>query len=333
MMALLLMVAGQTVFAQSAFSPKVNGLRSHYQTRRAAAADAAQQRGSFIVTCSVDASAAAIANEMIEMGGQIGALMGNQLIVDLPMSKLEAVAAIEGVLLIDVTRKASHVDEAHQGKAEGEKDLPQAYTGKGVIIGLIDGGYDFTHPVFKDKDGNLRIKGVYSSSENQLRSEGEPLDNITVTDDKGQTTQVSLPGAFITNPDIILDTLKLKDPYGSHGTHCASIAAGSIMTDTKGVAEGALGGMAPEAELLLTDPTPTNGQVSASGMTSFALMSINRMKALWLMQKYAKEQNKPLVVSWSQNNHDGFHNGTSSQARYVGHYCKAGNIMALCSSL
>ena len=340
MTALLLMVTG--INAQSAFSPKVNGLRSNYQTRRAVAADVTQERGSFIVTCSVAASAAAIANEMIEMGGQIGALMGNQLIVDLPMSKLEAAAAIEGVLLIDlpgesiqktdVTRKATLVDEVHQGKAEGQKDLPQAYTGKGVIIGLIDGGYDFTHPIFKDKDGKLRIKGVYFASEERLRTEGESLDNITVTDDKGQTTQVSLPGAFITNPDVILDTLKLKDTDGSHGTHCASIAAGTIMTDTKGVADGALGGMAPEAELLLTDPSPTNGQVNRSGMTSFALTNINRMKALWLMQKYAKEQNKPLVVSWSENNHDGFHNGTSSQSRFIGHYCTAGNIMALCSS-
>ena len=342
-LALSLMLAGQTVLAQSAFSPTVNGLRSSYQTRRAASADAAQQeRASFIVTCSVDASAAAIANQMIEMGGKIGALMGNQLIVDLPMSKLEDAAVIEGVLLIDLpgvstektdmTRKASHVDEVHQGKAEGLKDLPQAYTGKGVIIGLIDGGYDFTHPIFKDKDGKLRIKGVYMASEEQLRADGESLDNITVTDDKGQTTQVSLPGAFLTNPDVILDTLKLKDIYGSHGTHCASIAAGTIMTDTKGVAEGALGGMAPDAELLLTDPSPTNGQVNASGMSTNALRDINRMKALWLMQKYAKEQNKPLVVSWSQNNHDGFHNGTSSQSRFIGHYCKAGNIMALCSS-
>ncbi|MBR1412928.1 MAG: hypothetical protein IJ577_07365, partial [Prevotella sp.] len=92
-LALSLMLAGQTVLAQSAFSPTVNGLRSSYQTRRAASADAAQQeRGSFIVTCSVDASAADIANQMIEMGGKIGALMGNQLIVDLPMSKLEDAA-------------------------------------------------------------------------------------------------------------------------------------------------------------------------------------------------------------------------------------------------
>ena len=337
----------QTALAQNAFSPTVNGLKRTYQTRiektrGTASSDDAQEYGSFIVTCRLDASAAAIANEMIALGGQIGALMGNQLIVDLPMSKLDKAAAIDGVLLIDlpgvsnektdVTRKATYVDEVHQGKAEGQKDLPQAYTGKGVIIGLIDGGYDFTHPVFKDKDGNLRIKGVYDAAEEDLRQDGESLDNITVTDDKGVTTQVSLPGAFITNPDIILDTLKMKDTGGNHGTHCAAIAAGRIMTDTKGIGNGMLGGMAPEAELILTDPRPTNKQVKASQTTRKALKEMNQMKILWYMQKYAKDHNKPLVVSWSQNNHDGFHDGTSSQSRFVGQFCKAGNIMALCSS-
>ena len=36
-------------------------------------------------------------------------------------------------------------------------------------------------------------------------------------------------GEYITNKDVILDTLILKDTYGTHGTHCASIAAGTIM--------------------------------------------------------------------------------------------------------
>lgn len=341
-LATALMLTGQSMTAQSVFSPTVNGLRGNYQVRRAASPNAGQERGSFIVTCSVDASAAAIANQMIELGGRIGALMGNQLIVDLPVSKLEDAAAIEGVRLIDLpgvntkktdlTRKASHVDEAHQGKAEGLQDLPQAYTGKGVIIGLIDGGFDYTHPMFKDKDGNLRIKGVYMAYRDDLKSEGESLDNIPVTDDKGVTTNLSLPGAFITNPDIILDTLRVQDTDGSHATHCAAIAAGTMMTDVKGLGDGYMGGMAPEAELLMFNTSPSNQQLDEQNMTFKELQSINDMKALWLMQKYAKDRNKPLVMSWSENNHDGFHNGTSSQARYIGHYCKAGNIMALCSS-
>ncbi len=93
---------------------------------------------------------------MIALGGEIRTLLANQFMVDLPMAQLDNAAAIEGVMLIDIpgdgtqktdiARKKSQVDEAHQGKAAGEPDLSQAYTGKGIIIGLIDGGYDFTHP-------------------------------------------------------------------------------------------------------------------------------------------------------------------------------------------
>ncbi len=126
--ALTVLTVGSSVQAQGVFSPSVNGVRSIYQTRRAAA-NADQERAFFVITCSVDASAAAIANQIIGMGGVIRSLMGNQLVVDLPMSKLDEVAAIQGVLLIDIpargskktdsARKASRVDEVHQGKADG----------------------------------------------------------------------------------------------------------------------------------------------------------------------------------------------------------------------
>lgn len=91
--ALTVLTVGSSVQAQGVFSPSVNGVRSIYQTHRAAAS-AGQERAFFVITCSVDASAAAIANQMIELGGVIRSLMGNQLVVDLPMSKLDEVAAI-----------------------------------------------------------------------------------------------------------------------------------------------------------------------------------------------------------------------------------------------
>lgn len=132
------LLMAQTVVAQTVFSPNVNGMRSHYQNSRAAAAAAAapadKERGFFVVTCSLDASPAAIANQMIDLGGIIRSLMANQILVELPMSQLDAAAAIDGVLLIDApadgspktdkSRKASHVDEVHEGKAEGLNALP-----------------------------------------------------------------------------------------------------------------------------------------------------------------------------------------------------------------
>ena len=332
--------------AQGVYSPRVNGLKAGYDERMSEVtrSEAADERGYFVVTCSEEASAADIANGMKTYGAEIRALMGNQLLVEVPMSQLDNIAAIGGVLLIDVpptetlktdlVRQVSHVNEAHQ-KATG---LPQAYTGKGVIIGLIDIGYDYTHPMFKDKDGNLRIKGVYQPGAENLRAQGEPLSDITVTDDKGKTTTVTLTGQFITNPDILLDTTLMKDTASTHGTHCASIAAGSIMNGENGVkglsgAEyGYVGGMAPEAELLLSNKTVTEEQKTKYKSLTTDFYNYNSMQALYAMKHYAAQQNKPLVISWSQNNHNGFHDDTSTGARYIANYCKGGNIMALCAS-
>ena len=36
--------------------------------------------------------------------------------------------------------------------------LPQAFTGKGVVAGVMDIGFDFTHPAFRNSDGTSRIK-------------------------------------------------------------------------------------------------------------------------------------------------------------------------------
>jgi len=85
---LLLLAAlftGQTATAQSVFSPKMNLVRSNYETRRAPASDATHKRIAVVVTCRENASPATIANHMIEKGAVIRTLMGNQLVIDLPM--------------------------------------------------------------------------------------------------------------------------------------------------------------------------------------------------------------------------------------------------------
>ena len=290
---------------------------------------------------------ATIANEMRERGAEINALMGNQLVINLPMSQLDAVASVKGVILIDAprngdkktdtARKASQVDEAHQGKADGQQSLPQAYTGKGVIIGLLDAGYDFTHPMFKDNDGNLRIKGVYLPGQEQWRNLGESLDQIPDVDENNNPTTVRLHGSFFTNPDVILDTLKVKDADGAHGTHCASIAAGRLMdyTETfkgKDANSGKLGGMAPDAELFLANVSVTKEQTQLYPNMSNFLRVYNGLQSLQALKHFAAQQKKPLVISWSQNNHEGFHDGTSTMARFIGDYCKDGNLLALCAS-
>lgn len=337
-LAVLLLATTLTAGAQKPFSPNVNMLLNSSQYEAATRAADNTQREGFVITCDPAKSAAAIANALKELDAEINSIFGNMIVVNLPLSQLEAAAAIDGVLLIDipgggsnrtdVTRKVTQASEVLKGT--GEK-LPQAYTGKGVIVGLIDGGFDYTHPFFKDKDGNLRIKAVYLPGTDKLDG-GEQLKNIPYTDDKNVTTTLDLPGVFITDPKVILDTLKLKET-GDHGVHCAGIAVGSTMENLKGVAGGALGGMAPEADILLANdeiPDEIYKKLNLFGVEE--KFGVHRSNSLYAFKHYAEQQGKPLVISISSNDHCGLHDGTSTNSRLYGNYCKAGNIMALCAS-
>ena len=45
-------------------------------------------------------------------------------------------------------------------------DLSQAYTGNGVVVGIIDGGFDYTHPTFYNADyTQYRISRVWEQGE------------------------------------------------------------------------------------------------------------------------------------------------------------------------
>lgn len=102
----LLLSAAVTAGAQEKLSPKVNSLKATYipaaTTRAASQENASAERAGFIVTCDPAKSAAAIANQMKALGAEVNALLGNQLVVSLPLSQIDAAAAIDGVLLIDI---------------------------------------------------------------------------------------------------------------------------------------------------------------------------------------------------------------------------------------
>ena len=55
--------------------------------------------------------------------------------------------------LADSSRAHHFVNEVHSGNAP----LGVAYTGRDVIIGVVDQGIDWLHPDFIDANGNTRV--------------------------------------------------------------------------------------------------------------------------------------------------------------------------------
>lgn len=138
------------------------------------------------------------------------------------------------IFVIVVANISIHAQSLKRSVVDGKVDsvwqginLPQGYTGKDVIIGITDWGFDYTHPVFYDTTlTHNRILRVWD----MFRSDGTPPDGFNYGVE------------YNTTEDILAaqhDTFNVYQ-YGYHGTHVASIAAGSGGgSEYRGVAYGA----------------------------------------------------------------------------------------------
>lgn len=321
-MLLALLMGVLTAGAQGFITPQAKMVKKQYERKLQRAqtrgeAVNTQMRGAFFVTCDEAADALQVARSLRALGARIVTVKGQIIALTVPVVQLERMAAIEGVKTVDalptvrtksdVTRKVTQADEVNAGTAP---KLPQAYTGKGVLLGILDTGFDYTHPVFKDADGNLRLKGVYKPG----ITDGKGCDEITLRYSDGSTE--SLPGQIYSKADDILDTLKIADREESHATHCLSIAAGSVMDDVKGTSGKPLGGIAPEADLLTVNIYDIDDGFKEE-YANYNTQALAILDGLNYLEYQAAKLRQPLVVSMSVNSQAGWHDGTSSMSQIL----------------
>ena len=320
----LLLMGGGSMMAQNKLAPMVSSYVQQAKTRRAAAEE--QKHGLFMVRVQPDANLDEVSGQIAGLGAEVKAAMGWMLMVAATAEQLPEIARLEGVtniaigskplLKLDKSRQATHTDEVQSGTGQ---QLPQAYNGEGVIIGVIDSGFDFTHPVFKDDKGNLRIKAAF-------------MPGMTYTEGKGKKAVVNgkeLEGTLFDTPDMILDTLQLKQTSTFHGTHVAGCAAASPVASVKGTAGGHLAGIAPKAELILSETYADEQQNKKyeGGTTDPEVLNV--INAMNYMEDYAKKAGKPLLVTMSMNTAVGPHDGTSAESLAYKYFCDRGNIMTI----
>ncbi|MDR1226881.1 MAG: S8 family peptidase [Prevotellaceae bacterium] len=210
----------------------------------------------------------------IEPGTQVGGVVTAQV----PLSKLEILSRVKGVQLVSVGHRVKpvltrvdtsiHADSVLQGWGA----LERSYTGKNVIVGVIDLGLDMTHPMFYNSDGSCRIIRVWNQN-----------------DKTGIKPQGFTYGSDYT-PSVIAAKGSTDDGE-SHGTHVSGIAmgGGGKLGRYKGVAQG--------ADLIF---------VQLRSRESDVLDGISYIFTI------AKQLNRPAVVNLSLGFHYGPHDGTSS---------------------
>ena len=85
------------------------------------------------------------------------------LLLNIPAQSLEAVGKLDEIESVNAdganrltnsnARVKSKVSEVATREKAAAHNLPQAYTGKGVVVGIIDQGIDFNHAAFRNADG------------------------------------------------------------------------------------------------------------------------------------------------------------------------------------
>ncbi len=171
-------------------------------------------------------------------GATITQREGNILVVSAPLARAEAIAATEGVITVslprevylhewtspygpDLSRQVLGLDRIQAGA----EPLKQAYTGKGVIVGIIDQGVDVHHISLLNPDGTHRVKRAW-------KHVVSGKSKLTITaDTEAKVAKFSTDNSAAT-----------------HGTHVMGIAAGSFKAPDGPDFTGA----APEADIAVS---------------------------------------------------------------------------------
>ena len=201
-----------------------------------------------------------------------------------------AAPAISMVTYSDSARYYSRVDPVQNGVGF---DMP--YTGRGIIVGVIDCGFDFNHINFCDSEGNTRVKAVYLPFDNTGR---------TIMIDR-----IQLPGSSFERLETI-KPLTTDDPQTTHGTQTAGIAAGSY----KG---NGWHGVAPEADIVVC------------GMPEGKLNDVRLAHCISFIDDYARRVGKPYVVNISLGCNVGAHDGSSYLSQVFEQFSGPGRIFVV----
>lgn len=177
---------------------------------------------------------------------------------------------------LDTTNVIVHADGVRSGVS-----LSHPYTGKGVIVGVQDIGFELTHPTFySTSTGEYRIKRFWDMLD--ADSIGSGL--FVGRDYKSQS-------------EILQKGHATDGAKQFHGTMTSSMAAGSGY-DTPYI------GMASEAELCFVANAVGDDREFISDEVEYKYTSATDLLGFQYIFDYATEQGKPCVISFSEGAHE-----------------------------
>ncbi len=238
-----------------------------------------------------------VLSTLTNLGVEVRTQVGDILIARVPLDAFPLLTRESGVRRVEISHKSTAkldssrinigADRVHRGI-----DLPEAYRGEGVVVGVIDSGIDFTHPDFSDQNGS-RIQHLLEFREGGGQQEWTK-------------NEIDMNQANVTQRD--------GNGEGGHGTHVAGIAVGGGQLNTEMV------GVAPAADIIFVKGI--REQESFGGYIDTDVVAGTQ----YIFDK-ADEMGKPAVVNISIGSHFGPHDGTSLYEQALSSLVAPGNLI------
>ena len=214
---------------------------------------------------------------------------GDIYIVSIPTDKLSALSQERSVSRIEARRgNEIHMDSMaiHLNATpiyEGT-NLPSAFTGKGVVVGVMDIGFDLTHPNFYDATGTkYRISRLW--------------DHIT-KDTIG--SQFYVGRDYTTEAELLELGCCYDGKQETHGTHTLGIAAGSGYNSK-------YRGMAWESDICLVANATSNDIALIDSADYHKYTFATDALGFKYIFDYAEQTNQPCVISFSEGSQQDFY--------------------------
>jgi len=259
-----------------------------------------------ILNVFVKGNVTTIRAEIERAGGFVNTVTENIVTAQVPRDAILEIAqssAVERIKLASPVKRRN--DEAiKQVGADkvfnGTSPLNSPYTGKNVIVGIIDSGIDWEHEDFRNPQDETKSRILYIWDQNDSQG-NEPTDFSYGSEWTKSQIEDEIDG---TPADIVKHKDDLEDA-GGHGTHVSGTAAGNS-------------GLAPGSDIIVVCLNFENSTGVVDG-------------ANYIYQK-AAELGRPAVINASLGSHYGPHDGSGAESLALDQLINAAPGRAFCAA-
>lgn len=168
-----------------------------------------------------------------------------------------------------------------------------AYTGRGVVVGVMDIGFDLTNPSYYSRDmSTYRVRSFWDMLDfDEVKSEKLKVNN------EAYGMELPVGKAYTTTEDILAKACSSDSHLQYHGSHTSTTAAGSGY-DTPYI------GMAPDADIcLVSNAVSEDKELVPDSIWDF-YGAVADLLGFEYIFRYADSVDKPCVINFSEGSHE-----------------------------